>query len=148
MLGPSYLSRDRIARLVRYRGDWNDEWKSYSPDAKEIATAFTGGINAYIRALNGQRPVEFRIAGFDPGLWIPEDVTARVAGLLMTGNLLAEVNRTLDVKKLGLEKDAELFPPDPHIRIVTVTERSRHSRYHSGNRERLRGCHWSNPFSR
>ena len=118
VLGPEYVSRDRIARLVRYRGDWDEEWRSYSPDAKEIATAFTRGINAYIRSLNGRRLKEFQIAGFDPGLWAPEDVTARVAGLLMTGNLLAEVNRTLDVDKLGLARDAKLFPPEPKIPLV------------------------------
>ena len=59
VLGPSALARDRIARLVRYRGDWNQEWKSYSPDAKQIASSFAGGINAYIRALHGKRPPEF-----------------------------------------------------------------------------------------
>ena len=118
VLGPKYVSRDRIARLVRYRGDWDQEWRSYSPDAKAIATAFTNGINAYIRSLGKQRPIEFRMAGFDPGPWVPEDVTARVAGLLMTGNLLAEVNRTLDVKKLGLVTDSRLFPPEPSIPLV------------------------------
>jgi penicillin G amidase len=118
VLGPKYLKRDRIARLVRYRGDWDQEWKSYSPDAKAIATAFTSGISAYIRSLRGQRPAEFRMAGFDPGLWAPEDVTARVAGLLMTGNLLAEVNRTLDVDEIGLAADDRLFPPEPHVPLI------------------------------
>lgn len=118
VLGPRYIPRDRIARLVRYRGNWDEEWRSYSPDAQVIATAFTNGINAYVRSLHGQRPAEFRIAGFDPGLWIPEDVTARVAGLLMTGNLIAEVNRTLDVKKIGSEMDDRLFPPDPHVPLI------------------------------
>src|SRR5215467_5899979 len=51
VLGPKYVNRDRIARLVRYRGDWDEEWRSYSPDAKAIATAFTSGINTYIRSL-------------------------------------------------------------------------------------------------
>lgn len=118
VLGPRYIRRDRIARLVRYRGDWDREWRSYSPDAQAIATAFTNGINAYIRSLHGRRPLEFQIAGFDPGLWVPEDVTARVAGLLMTGNLVAEVNRTLDVQKMGLEMDDRLFPPDPHVPLI------------------------------
>ncbi len=117
-LGRSYVSRDRMARLVRYRGDWDEEWRSYSSDAKMIASSFTGGINAYIASLQGQRPAEFKLAGFDPGLWRAEDVTARVAGLLMTGNLLQEVNRTLDVKKIGLEEDARLFPPEPHIPLL------------------------------
>ena len=118
VLGPKFLNRDRIARLVRYRGDWNQEWTSYSPDAKDIATSFIRGINAYIQSLHGHRPKEFQIAGFDPALWSPEDVTARVAGLLMTGNMLAEVNRTLDVKKIGLASDDRLFPPEPRIPLV------------------------------
>src|SRR5947209_1112277 len=46
VLGPNFIARDRIARLVRYRGNWDDEWSSYSPDAKQIAVAFTNGINA------------------------------------------------------------------------------------------------------
>src|SRR3954454_4838397 len=50
-IGPSAVNRDRLARAVQYRGDWDAEWRSYGPDAKEIATAFTDGINAYIRSL-------------------------------------------------------------------------------------------------
>lgn len=117
VLGPSALARDRIARLVRYRGDWNQEWKSYSPDAKQIASSFAGGINAYIRALHGKRPPEFEWLNFDPGLWAPEDVTARVAGLLMTGNALSEVSRTLDFVRLGPAAMQRLFPPDPPVAL-------------------------------
>src|SRR5215467_13615597 len=45
VVGPSAIARDRIARLVRYRGNWDAEWRSYSADTKKIATAFTNGIN-------------------------------------------------------------------------------------------------------
>src|SRR5262249_49761228 len=44
ILGKSSLEGDRFARLLRYRGDMDAEWASYSPDAKRIATAFTRGI--------------------------------------------------------------------------------------------------------
>ncbi len=115
VLGPSALGRDRIARLVRYRGDWSAEWASYSPEAKQIAVAFTSGINAYIQSLHGKRLPEFELAGYDPGLWQPEDVTARIAGLLMTGNLVTEVARSEEVKEFGLAETARLFPPDPRI---------------------------------
>lgn len=113
VIGPSAIPRDRIARLVRFRGNWDEEWRSYSPDAKQIAAAFTNGINAYIRSLDGKRPIEFQIAGYDPGFWVPEDVTARVAGLLMTRNLTAEVQRALDVTKFGLETVQKYMAPDP-----------------------------------
>jgi penicillin amidase len=115
VLGASVVPRDRIARLVRFRGDWTKEWKSYSPDTQEIATAFADGINSYIRSLNGVRPAEFELLGFDPGLWSPQDVTARVAGLLMTGNAIAEVGRSLAVARMGLPEVARLYPPEPKV---------------------------------
>ncbi len=77
VLGPNFIARDRIARLVRYRGDWDAEWKSYSPDTKEICTHFTEGINAYIKSLTGTAAEEFRLGELRPGLWEPEDVVAR-----------------------------------------------------------------------
>src|SRR5262245_14135188 len=36
--GPGYLESDRFARLLRYRGDVEAEWASYSPDTRRIAT--------------------------------------------------------------------------------------------------------------
>ncbi|MBV8828179.1 MAG: penicillin acylase family protein [Acidobacteriaceae bacterium] len=118
VLGPNYVPRDRIARLMRYRGDWDAEWRSYAPDAKVIVSSFVDGINAYIRSLNGQRPEEFQLAGFDPGLWTPEDVVSRVAGLQMTGNMLQEVNRAVQVSHLGLSAVELLSPPDPPVPFV------------------------------
>ncbi|MCU1292067.1 MAG: Penicillin amidase [Bryobacterales bacterium] len=113
VLGPNFIARDRIAKLVQYRGNWEDEWNSYSPDTKQIAVAFTNGINAYIKSLNRQRPEEFRMAGFDPALWRPEDIVSRPAGLSMTGNVMQEVNRALLVSRLGLQTVELLSPPDP-----------------------------------
>ena len=40
VLGPSAIDRDRLARSVRFRGDWNAEWQSYGPQTREIVTAF------------------------------------------------------------------------------------------------------------
>jgi penicillin G amidase len=113
VFGPSAIPRDRMACLVRFRGKWDEEWQSYGPDTKEIASAFTDGINAYIHSLNGQKPLEFQIAGYDPGLWSPEDVTARVAGLLMSHNLTREVQRALDVTRFGLDTVQKYMPPEP-----------------------------------
>ena len=51
----------RPARPRRhFRGDWNAEWAAYGPDAESIVTAFTDGINAYIRVLKGSCPLEFQ----------------------------------------------------------------------------------------
>ncbi len=117
VLGPQMIARDRFARLIRYRGDWEAEWKSYSPDAKAIATAFTKGINAYIKSLHGKRTIEFQTAGYDPGLWDPEDVTARLAGLVMTRNLTTEITRAVEVARFGAAAIEKVNPPDPFIKL-------------------------------
>src|SRR5512138_3831086 len=67
--GPSYLEQDRAARLLLYRGDMETEWNSYSPDAKEMVTAFTEGLNAYVaevRAGTKPLPLEFKLTSSMP----------------------------------------------------------------------------------
>jgi penicillin amidase len=117
VLGPQAVPRDRVARLLRFRGDWNVEWQSYSPDARQIATAFANGINAYIRSLNGKRPIEFKAAGYDPGLWTAEDCTARVAALGVMRNVDRELARALATVKLGVPALEQYDPPDPFVKL-------------------------------
>lgn len=116
VLGPSAIPRDRLARLIRYRGDWDAEWKSYSPDTRQIATAFTNGINAYIKSLKAL-PTEFAKAGYAPALWAPEDVTARMAGLLMMQNVTQEIDRAVRIQTLGAAVDAKLYPTNPPMEV-------------------------------
>ena len=48
ILGPSAIERDKFARLMRYRGDMEAEWKSYAPDARPIIESFVRGVTAFI----------------------------------------------------------------------------------------------------
>jgi len=117
VLGPPAIPRDTLARQVRYRGNIEAEWQSYAPDTRRIATAFTAGINAYIRGLKGVRPREFQVAGYDPGTWTPDDCLARQAGLVMVRNLAHEVQRSQDVLAFGLPTVQKFLPPDPAIAL-------------------------------
>jgi penicillin G amidase len=115
ILGPSAIERDKLARAVNYRGDWNAEWSAYGPDTKAIVTAFTNGINAYIRGLGTKLPPEFEMAGYSPALWSPEDCLTRVAGLTMTGNLTHEVLHAEEIQFLGLERARKLIRLEPAV---------------------------------
>lgn len=117
VLGPAYVKRDRIARLVRFRGNWDEEWRSYSPDAKEIATAFTDGINAYINSLDGYLPDEFAAARYKPDLWKPEDITARIAGLQMLRNARTEITRAIEVRTYGVDLVQKYRNFDPPVKL-------------------------------
>jgi penicillin G amidase len=118
VLGETAVSRDTTARLLRYRGDMAAEFASYAPDAREILTAFTQGINAYIRAIQQPGgpglPVEFQIAGFTPEEWKPEDCLYRMPTLSVSGNADAELRDARQLAALGPEKMAlftDFHPP-------------------------------------
>jgi penicillin amidase len=85
-LGPSYLAQDRAIRLFVYRGDMEREWAAYGPDAKQDTEAFVAGINAYVAAIKGKAaalPIEFKLAGYEPAFWKPEDIVRiRIHGFL------------------------------------------------------------------
>ena len=112
--GIDAFGADMFARKLRYRGDMKAEWESYSPDTKQIATAFTNGINAYIKHVDTKVPVEFGILQYWPKKWQPEDILGRMSGIIMSRNFSDEVVRARLIDKLGLEKVRQLLPTDPH----------------------------------
>src|SRR5262249_29390767 len=113
VVGKQGLEADRFARLLKYRGDVDAEWASYSPDARQISTAFTKGINAYIEYLGDRLPVEFQILGFKPAKWQPEDCLGRMSGIIMTANFRNELTRAELVNAVGVEKARHIAPMDP-----------------------------------
>ena len=117
VLGPSFLERDRVAQLLRFRGDFNAEWTSYAPDTWQIAVAFTNGINSYIQSRQGKFTSDFDAAGYKPGQWDPNDILTRIPALSMLLNLTHEVQRSLDIQQFGIEKVNQYLPVDPKIPI-------------------------------
>jgi penicillin amidase len=121
ILGPSALPRDINARALRYRGDMQSEYESYSPDTKAILTAFTDGINSYIASLTAASspglPIEFQLAGFSPDAWHPEDCLNRMAAFAMTGNAFGELKHAQALAEFGAEKAARAFDFDPPIAL-------------------------------
>ncbi len=113
VLGESGLAGDRFARLVKYRGDMQSEWTSYSPDAEQIATAFTRGINAYIDSIGERLPIEFQILGYRPQKWQPTDILGRMSGIIMARNFKSEIDRGRLIAAVGVEKARWLSPTDP-----------------------------------
>ncbi|HEX6864112.1 MAG TPA: penicillin acylase family protein, partial [Thermoanaerobaculia bacterium] len=115
ILGPAAVERDRMARLLRYRGDMDAEYASYAPDARQIIESFVRGVNAYIETVRDRLPVEFELAGFRPEPWTPEVCLSRVSALGVTGYAQMEVMRGILIRELGAEAAAELVPPDPKV---------------------------------
>lgn len=122
VLGPSAVEADRFARLIRYRGDMDREWASYSPDARAIATSFTRGINAWIERIGDQLPIEFQVLKYKPKLWRPEDVLGRMSGIVMSRNMEQEIARARLIAAVGVEKARLLAPTDPLVAFAPAPE--------------------------
>lgn len=111
VLGPKAVERDRQARLLKYRGPFDDtEWTSYHKDAKRIFTAYANGINAYIAQRAGNLPVEFKLTGIKPEPWTAETVVLREPAF---GDAASELRLAMDVAKLGVKEANRRAAPDP-----------------------------------
>jgi penicillin amidase len=115
VLGPAYVERDRIARALKYRGDWNAEYRSYAADAKPILQAFVGGVNAAIADAKDRKalPIEFTLLKTEPTPWTIDVPLQRLAAFSMTGNADAEVMRAHMVSLIGAKATQALWPLDP-----------------------------------
>jgi penicillin amidase len=116
ILGPDVFERDRQARLLMYRGPFDDrEWASYHPDGKRIFTAFVAGLNAYIAQAGDKLPVEFKLTGIKPSPWTPETVLLRTASL---GDATNELQLARLVARVGVKEANRQRMPDPWDELV------------------------------
>jgi penicillin amidase len=117
VLGESAIERDKFARLMRYRGDMEAEWKSYAPDAKQIIESFVRGVNAFIETSRDRLPIEFQLTGIKPEPWTPEVCLTRMAGYVMTRNASTEVLRAELARRFGPEKVDLWIETDPFKKL-------------------------------
>src|SRR5690606_35587349 len=107
--GSDYVAHDRAARLFLYRGDLEEDWESYGPDAnvKQAVTSFVSGINAFIELTDKQPellPELFKELDYPPSRWEPEDVV-RIRSHGLHRNLKKEVARAITLRKYGEEAE-------------------------------------------
>ncbi|MFD1535977.1 penicillin acylase family protein [Nonomuraea guangzhouensis] len=115
VFGSAYVEQDRATRMFLYRGDMDREWSSYGPGAKQAATRFTDGINAYVRWLAANpesMPPEFQQLEYAPALWRPEDVV-RIRSHGISKNVFSEVLRSLLVCAGGIKAAGSLWQLEP-----------------------------------
>ncbi|HEX2167123.1 MAG TPA: penicillin acylase family protein [Longimicrobiales bacterium] len=104
ILGPDAFEHDRLARLIMYRGPWEEEFASYHPDGRRIFEAFANGVNAYIDQIGDNLPVEYKLTGLRPLRWTPESSIGRVATALPISGARADLRLAMQVARHGIEE--------------------------------------------
>lgn len=118
VLGPAAVSRDRQARLLKYRGEVDDEeLKVYHPEARQIMTAYAAGVNAFIETATaaGALPVEFVLTGIQPEPWTIGSLLLRQNSF---GDATAELQLARSVAQLGADEANRRRGPDPFEELV------------------------------
>ena len=111
IVGASAVPRDRVARLLKYRGPMDaSEWTSYHPDARRIFTAYVKGVNAFIAGNRDRLPIEFAVTGTVPEPWTIEQLVLRPPSF---GDASAELQLARNVARLGAAEANRARNPDP-----------------------------------
>ena len=109
--GEKAVAHDRGARLLRFRGDLNQEMAHYHDNGVDIVTAFVDGVNAYIDLTRSDPellPFEFQLLGITPGHWSPDVVLSRHNAL--TGGVSTELSLAQTISALGTDLTAKVLP--------------------------------------
>lgn len=122
IFGPAAVDIDTRARLMKFRGPWDDkEWTSYHPDAERLFTAWANGLNAFVAANRDHLPVEFALTGITPEPWTARTVTLRWSQVGIdsaSGTPAEELRLALDVAALGVKAANAKAAPDPWDDLV------------------------------
>ena len=119
IMGPEYVRHDRLVRLLRYRGPFDDrEWTSYHPEGKRIFDAFAAGVNAFIAQAGDRLPVEFRLTGIRPKAWTADIALLRTQTAMPVGDASAELRLAREVVRLGVDSANKAARPSPYRDLV------------------------------
>jgi len=114
IMGPDYVNHDRLARLVRYRGPYDErEWTTYHPEGRRVFDAYAAGVNAYIEHIGDDLPVEFAITGLEPLGWSAEASVLRTQTAMPLGDGRSELSLARSVAELGAEEANRRANPSP-----------------------------------
>ncbi len=119
VLGEEYVRHDALARLLRYRGPWDErEFQHYHPDGRRIFDAFAAGVNAYIAQAGDKLPVEFVLTGLRPQPWTAETSLLRTQTAMPIADARNELMLARNVLRLGVERANREARPSPYRDLV------------------------------
>ncbi len=112
ILGPDTLKLDREQRILGLRAAAKKSLQLDSSRNRAFFDAYARGVNSYIAACGNKLPIEFRILGYQPKMWLPED------SALIANSMVKDLNyhyfydaldREKILAKLGPELTADLY---------------------------------------
>jgi penicillin amidase len=122
LFGDDALETDELVRTMGWRDVAERELPLLSTDTREYLDAFSAGVNAYLAGHDGsQVSLEYAALGlngvdYTPEKWTPVDSLAWLKAMAwdLGGNVLDEMDRSLESVDLARDQIAELYPDYPY----------------------------------
>ena len=113
--GPATHRLDRFMRTLGLYRVAEANVAQASPDMRDMLTAYTDGVNAFIDDPGGPLPLEFQLLRYKPESWRPADslVWGRLMALQLSGNWTEEILRARVARHLTPEQVDFLWPGYP-----------------------------------
>ena len=117
VFGEDALPTDRFMRTVGLAEAGRRSFAALEPRYQDLLRSYAAGVNAYRDRAAGRLPLEYRIAGFTPDPWLPEDSLAigEYMAWMLSLNVREELVFLRLAKRLGNRRAAELFMTDEGV---------------------------------
>ncbi|MBF0530424.1 MAG: penicillin acylase family protein, partial [Deltaproteobacteria bacterium] len=112
LLGQAGRDIDRRHRTIGFLRQARKQARILNRETRTWLENYILGVNAYIRTMTSEHPLEFWLADLTPEPWTIEDSLAIIFLMSWTsaGNLQTEIIAQMLVDKLGYDKALEIFP--------------------------------------
>ncbi|MBO8142674.1 MAG: penicillin acylase family protein [Firmicutes bacterium] len=117
VLGESFLDQDRFFRTLGFHEAVQKSLDLADAESRVMLEAYAAGVTAYIDQArsSGLLPVEFRLLGYAPDPWTPEDslLIGRLIAYQLSTNWSFEVARYRAAEELGWDIIDQYLPSYP-----------------------------------
>jgi len=124
VFGMPAVPLDRYYRTIGLPRAAREAYAALEPTHQRLLDRYAAGVNAYRTESAGRPPLEYRIAGFTPTPWRPEDSLAigEYMAWINSVNLREELSFLRLAKRLGTARALELFPADLGVPAAASAE--------------------------
>ncbi|MBR9977756.1 MAG: penicillin acylase family protein, partial [Bacteroidetes bacterium] len=115
VLGPEAVPVDRLMRTIGIHHLADSLYFSVSDQTRNLLNAYSTGVNAGIRQMEGRYPLEFDLLRYTPEEWTPAHslIITRLMGWELALSWWVDLTLGALVDTLGEEQARELFPTYP-----------------------------------
>ena len=124
VIGGKTVPIDKMFRTLGLFKFVKEIFPRLSDDTKRMLTAYSKGVNEFIRNAKGKLPIEFALLNYEPYEWKPEHslVIAKLMAWELNISWWTDIAYTHIVQKLGEEKAREIIPDYPQNAPTIIPE--------------------------